>query len=103
MREERNRGGPCKNHGLGRGILRVRVQVRTRGNWLVEHSEAGAYRCLMIRERIPGQADTAIPIERVRVRPENVMYQRKSWRRQRIEDRVARLGYANRVGLKVVP
>src|SRR5579862_5776418 len=102
MREECNRGRTGEDHSLRRRILRVRVKVRSRRNWLVEHPEAGSDRRLMIRERVPGQTDSGIEVQRVRVRLKNVMYLCEDGRRQRIQDRIARLSYANRVGLKVI-
>src|SRR6185437_2798785 len=102
MREERNRGRPSKDHGLGRGILRIRVEVRSRGNWLVEDSETSADRRLMIREGVPSQADARIKIQCVRVRFKNVMYLCKAGRGQWIQDRIARFSHADRVGLIVI-
>src|SRR6185437_7365920 len=102
MREERNRGRPGKDHGLGRGILRIRVEVRSRGNWLVEDSETSADRRLMIREGVPSQTHARIEIQGVRVRFKNVMHLCKAGRGQWIQDRIARFSHADWVGLIVV-
>src|SRR5206468_6191518 len=67
-----------------------RRRVCARRYRLVEDSEAGANRSLVILERIEGQTDSRVEIPDVRIRRQHVLDRRESSRGQRIEDHIER-------------